>query len=117
MTKEQRKKCHKIIHTASVSAATVGAGLAQLPGSDNAVITPIQVIMTISLGGVFGKKLKKSIAHSVIATQLAATTGRAISQFLIGWIPGVGNALNASTAAVVTEALGWAIANDFDKNR
>ncbi|MBQ9492420.1 MAG: hypothetical protein IJR54_01630 [Oscillibacter sp.] len=40
--------------------------------------------------------------------------GRGVSQFLLGWIPGVGNVLNAATAAGVTEALGWAIAADFD---
>lgn len=52
MTADQRSKCHAIIHTASASAAAVGAGLAQLPGSDNAAITPIQLAMTVSLGAV-----------------------------------------------------------------
>lgn len=34
--------------------------------------------------------------------------GRGISQVLVGWIPGYGNAINATTAAAVTEAIGWA---------
>jgi uncharacterized protein (DUF697 family) len=30
----------------------------------------------------------------------------------VGWIPGFGNAINASTAFAITEAIGWA-ANDI----
>lgn len=41
MTNEQRNKCHGIIHGASLAAAGAGAGLAQIPGSDSAVIVPI----------------------------------------------------------------------------
>lgn len=116
MTRKQKKKCHAIIHTASAAAATIGAGLAQLPGSDNAAIVPIQVTMIISLGAVFGMSLDKSTAKATLATMTATTAGRGISQFLVGWIPGFGNALNASTAAALTEAIGWAIANDFKNN-
>ncbi|MBS4879931.1 MAG: hypothetical protein KH138_06445 [Firmicutes bacterium] len=41
--------------------------------------------------------------------------GRGISQTLVGWIPGLGNAINAGTAAGLTEAIGWILADDFDK--
>lgn len=113
MTDEEKKKCHAIIHAASVAAGGVGAGLAQIPGSDNAVIVPIQVTMTVSLGAVFGIKLDESAAKATLATATASMAGRAISQFLVGWIPGIGNALNAATAAGVTETIGWALAKDF----
>lgn len=53
MTENQRLQCHSIIHSAALAAASVGAGFAQMPGSDNAVIVPIQITMTISLGAVF----------------------------------------------------------------
>lgn len=113
MTEEQRKKCHGIIHTASVAAGGVGAGLAQIPGSDNAIITPIQLTMTVSLGKVFGIELTESAAKAAVASVAASTVGRTVSQFLIGWIPGVGNVINASTAASLTEAMGWMLANEF----
>ena len=32
---------------------------------------------------------------------------------LVGWIPGFGNAINATTAAGITETLGWTVANQF----
>lgn len=114
MTDEQRSKCHAIIHAASASAAGVGAGLAQIPFSDNAVIVPIQVAMVISLGKVFDLTISESAAMSALTTAAASTVGRGISQILVGWIPGVGNVINASTAAGVTEAAGWIIANEFD---
>lgn len=113
LTSSQKAKCHGIIHTASFAASGIGAGLAQVPCSDSVIIAPIQLAMTISLGQVFGIELTQSAAKSAIATASATTIGRAASQVLIGWIPGLGNILNAATAASVTESLGWVIANDF----
>lgn len=89
MTADQRSKCHAIIHTASASAAAAGAGLAQLPGSDNAVITPIQLAMTVSLGAVFGIQLTQSAAAAALAS------------------------FAASTAAALTESVGWLLAKEF----
>ena len=113
MTADQRSKCHAIIHAAPASAAAIGAGLAQLPGSDNAAITPIQLAMTVSLGAVFGIQLTQSAAAAALASVTAATVGRAVSQVLVGWIPGLGNAINASTAAALTESVGWLLAKEF----
>lgn len=115
MTSDQKSKCNAIIHTASVAAAGAGAGLAQIPGSDNAVITPIQLTMTISLGKVFDIDLSESAAKAALGSVAASTIGRTVSQVLLGWIPGIGNAINATTAAGLTEAMGWALADDFSK--
>jgi len=113
MLNSEKKKCHGIIHSASASAGAAGAGLAQIPGSDSLIIVPIQVTMIISLGLVFGKVVSKETATSLLKTFTATFVGRKVSQVLIGWIPGIGNAINASTAAGVTEALGWYVANKF----
>lgn len=115
MTSREIKLCNGIIHTASAAAGAAGAGLAQIPGSDNAVITPIQLTMTISLGKVFGIELGESAAKSALASAAAGTVGRTISQVLIGWFPLVGNIINATTAAGLTEAIGWILANEFEK--
>ena len=87
--------------------------MAQIPCSDNAVITPIQLVMTVSLGRVFGIELTDCTAKAALASVTAATVGRTASQLLLGWIPIAGNIINASTAVSITEAIGWLLAEDF----
>jgi len=116
MTDEQRTKCHAIIHAAAAASGGVGAGLAQLPCSDSLAIIPIQVSMCLSLGAVFGIRLNQSTAEATLATATATMAGRGISQVLIGWLPVVGNIINATTAASVTEIIGWGVASDFDNS-
>lgn len=113
MTKRQKILCNAIIHSASAAAASVGAGLAQVPCSDSAIITPVQIAMTVSLGKVFGIKLSKSSAKSAMGTGMTTLVGRAASQLLVGWLPVAGNIINAATAASITEALGWIMAGEF----
>lgn len=113
ITSAQRGQCHAIIHTASASAGAIGAGLAQLPCSDNVVITPIQIAMTIGLGRVFGLELTESAALASMGTCITYSLGRGASQLLLGWIPVAGNIINSCTAASVTELMGWALAESF----
>lgn len=115
MTRKERAICNGIIHSASIAAGGVGGGLAQVPFSDSVIITPIQVTMAISLGKVFGIDMDQSAAKAAADSATAAMVGRAASQVLIGWIPVVGNAVNAATAAVITEAIGWIMAKEFEK--
>jgi len=115
MTPEQKTACRAIIHGASASAAAAGLGLAQLPGADNAVIIPIHIGMVVALGRVFNVHVTDSVAKGVVLGASAAEGTRAISQVLVGWVPGLGNALNASTAAGLTEAIGWAVAHRFER--
>lgn len=119
MTNNQNAKCHTIIHAASCSAAAVGGGLAQLPGSDNPPLVAIQVMMVISIGQVFGVKLKEAGARATLSTKLSSMIGkyaaRIAAQVLVGWIPWIGNVVNAATAAGITEAVGWIVVREFDK--
>lgn len=113
LTDSQKKKCNAIIHTASVAAGGVGTGMAQIPLSDNAVITPIQITMIVSLADVFGIRLTEGAAKGILAGASASFIGRGISQILLGWIPGIGNAINTATAAGITEAVGWMAVSHF----
>ena len=115
MTDREKKLCNGIIHSSSAAAAAAASGLAQIPLSDAAVITPIQLAMVVSLGEVFGITLDRSAAEASIASASAATVGRAFTQVLAGWIPGVGNVINASTAAGLTEIIGWIVVREFAK--
>ncbi|MBR0535838.1 MAG: hypothetical protein IIX14_05610 [Clostridia bacterium] len=114
LTDSQKKKCNTIIHTASVAAGGVGTGLAQIPLSDNAIITPIQITMIVGLAAVFDIRLTEGAAKGILAGFATSFVGRGISQVLFGWIPGLGNAINTATAAGITEAVGWmAVAHFF----
>lgn len=119
MTYDQEKKCHVAIHTASVAAGGVGAGLAQLPCADSAALMPIQITMILALGEIFNIPLSNSMAKTVLSQTVATMGGKilakALTNILVGWIPGVGNAANAAVAASITESLGWLIAKDFDR--
>lgn len=115
MTEEQKIKCHTVIHSASTAAAAVGAGLAQFPVADNAVIVPIQVSMVVALGKIFNQHITDSVANGMILGSAGTFVGRAFSQIFSCWIPGIGNIINASTAAGITEAIGWGITDKFDK--
>ena len=116
MTSSQRKKVHSIIHASSASAAAVGAGLANIPGSDAPVLIAIQTGMIISIGAVFKQKLTESISRTLLADFLGTTIGKTVANVLTGWIPVLGNGINAATAASITELIGWTIANDFANN-
>ncbi len=99
---------HVIVHGASVAAAGVGAGLAQLPGSDAPILVGIQGSMILGIAAQHGVSITKAAAADLVLTFAATMAGRGLSQVLVGWIPGLGNAINASTAAGITEAIGWA---------
>lgn len=113
MTSKQQKQVHAIIHSASASAAAIGGGLANIPGSDAPILVTLQTGMIISIGAVFGKKITESIAKSILADFLGASIGKVVANVLSGWLPGIGNGINAATAASLTEIIGWAAANDF----
>lgn len=104
---------HMIIHTASTSAAAVGGGLAQIPMADHLVIIPLQTAMIVSIGAYYGVSVTQGTATSLLATFAATVAGRTASQWLVGWIPLYGNAINATTAASITEAIGWAAEKYF----
>lgn len=115
----ERKKvqCRAIIHSAAAMAGSAAAGIAQVPLADTAIITPIQITMVISLGNVFGQKLSRATAQGIISSLGGALIGRSISQIVVGWIPGIGNVVNTSTAAVITETIGWKAVDKFAKDQ
>ena len=113
----QRQKVHGIIHTASVNAALVWGGLAQIPESDMLIICGIQTAMILAIAHVRGTQLSKAAAADLLLTFGAGYGGRALSEVLVGWIPLLGNLINATTAASLTEAIGWAANAYFDNDK
>lgn len=108
-------KIKSIIGMASASAAAVGAGLAQTPGSDSPILSGIQTGMIVAIAHVHGVKIDQAIPIFIISRFAAVGGGRLASQVLAGWIPGAGNAINAATAAAITAAIGWFAHQHFQK--
>lgn len=104
-----------MIHGAALLGALVAAGLAQLPASDNVVLVPLEILLVIGLGSVFGLRLRHSYRTALIAGTACTMIGRGISEWLVGWIPVLGNFLDAFTAFAVIEALGWIVAREFQR--
>lgn len=104
----KKHKIHAIIHLAAVTAGGVGSGFAQIPGADMPVLIALQTAMIISIGSEYDCTITKTNAKSILLTLPASYGGRTVSKYLFGWLPGYGNAINALTAMVITEAIGWA---------
>ena len=113
---EKKKKIHTIIHTATLTAGGIGAGLAQIPGSDMPVLMALQTAMIVAIGHEHSYSITKANAKSILLTLPAGYGGRALSQYLVGWLPGIGNVINASTAMAITEAIGWTADAYFAKD-
>ena len=111
----KNQKVHGIIHTASVACAGIGGGMAQVPGSDSVAIVPIQTTMILAIANEHGITLTKAAAADLLLTFAATMGGRFLSQVLVGWVPGLGNVINASTAAALTEAIGWSANAYFEE--
>lgn len=116
LSSNQAKKCHGIIHSFSVTAGAAGTGLAQIPLADSTIIMPVQIAMVISLGKVFGLKVTKTVAGAIVRSAAASFVGRGAVQLIVGWVPGVGNAINTATAAGLTELIGWNAVATFIKD-
>ncbi len=115
MPKDLEKKCHAAIHPTAIAAAASGG--IPMPMSDAVPITAAQIGMIISLGKVFGITLSQSAAKSIATVAVTQQAGRAIFTNILKAIPGAGTVagciIGAATAATLTEALGWLVADDF----
>ncbi|MGY3666926.1 GTP-binding protein [Roseburia sp. 1XD42-69] len=115
MPKELKKRCQLVIHSAT--AASAAAGAIPIPMSDAIPITAAQIGMIIALGKEFDITLSDAAAKSILGVGVTQQAGRAVASNLLKAVPGVGTVvggfIGASTAAALTEALGWVIADDF----
>lgn len=104
----------KKVHFASAAAATVGAS--PIPGSDAPLIAAVQSRLIYTLNSEFEVDEDNNKAVAMITGVLGATAiaqvGKAIVSNALKFIPGVGTliggAVSASTAAVLTQAVGHA---------
>jgi hypothetical protein len=67
-----------------------------------------QTVMILGIAELYGATPTKALVAEILLPFSATMVGRTASQFLLGWLPTLGNVLNAVTAASLTEAIGWA---------
>ena len=112
--KGKRKMANAVIATA-VASATV-AGVSPIPGSDAAVLVPIQITMLTAITAIYGLQIEKAtittIISSTIGTGGSTLVGKTVVSNILKSIPGIGTiaggAISAGTAATITGALGKA---------
>ena len=121
MTYSQENSCHAIIHSAATAAAGSAIVMSQAPGADNIALAVAIGGMTIALANVFDISFSKATAETigvaVLGTFSTTIAARFVSQWLFGWIPFIGNSINAATMFGMVEWVGWEVAGAFDKMR
>jgi uncharacterized protein (DUF697 family)/GTP-binding protein EngB required for normal cell division len=108
---ENRKQARIAVTAATVAAAGVGAS--PIPFSDAFLLAPIQTAMILKVTSLYDIHLAEGVVTSIVGTILATALGRSVAGNLIKLIPGIGSiagaAINASTAGIITTAIGNAL--------
>ena len=111
---EKKRYAQAAVATAAV--ASVGEGAAPIPFSDCALLIPTQLTMIASITVIFGFDVNKSILTALISSTIgtggATVLGKTVVSNILKFIPGagtvIGGAISASTAGLITTALGEA---------
>lgn len=113
-----RQNVHEIIRAASIACEEIDGGSAQASKSNSAAIVPIQTAMIIAIASEHGVEIDNAAAADLLLEFSADVQGRQVllsSQALAGWLPGIDSAVNDSTTAALTEAIGWAANSHFEQ--
>ncbi|TNV67811.1 YcjF family protein [Trichococcus shcherbakoviae] len=106
---EKRKKCHKTVHAASLTAAIIG--LSPIPFSDAFLLVPVQLTMMSRLHKIFGQSWSESLGKSLSRELIVVGLGRGAVGNILKLVPAVGTvagaAINGAVASTITESLGW----------
>ena len=121
MSEERRNQAKLIIHAAAAASAGTAAVLSKksLLGAflkaDTPVLTAIAVGMVIALGKLFDPDTSSATAVTLLSKYIGSGAEIAGAKSLVGWIPLLGNAANATITFGFMEALGWKIYSYFDE--
>ena len=116
----QQKRCKWIIHSTATEAAASAVIMAQAPGADNVALAVLIGKMTLELADVFDVSLTHSaveLGKNVLKQFAGTIAARIASQWLVGWLPFVGNSINAATMSGLVEYIGWDVAKNFEENK
>lgn len=106
--KIKQNQADVIINKYSMLAATAG-GVNIFPGSDAAILMPIQIKMSVEILDCFGFKKLESTVLTALKAGLLTTIGKFTASSFTKVIPGVGQAVNAIVAGGLTYGSGLAL--------
>jgi uncharacterized protein (DUF697 family) len=113
-----QQKVHEIIQAASNACAVIDSDSGQFPEADSLAIVPIQTNMIIAIALEHGSEITNASAADWLHTFSATVRSRQVPlsrQSLVGWLPGIDNDIKDSTAAALTEAIGWTANSHFEQ--
>jgi uncharacterized protein (DUF697 family) len=113
-----KQKVQGIIHAASIACDEIEGDSAPTSESGSAAIAQIQTKMIMAIASEHGVELTDAAAANLLIT-LSSTMDNhpvlASRQLLVGWLPGIDSDTDESTAAALTEAIGWSANNYFEQ--
>lgn len=116
MIQEQRRaQAEKIIDDIARSAAGLTATFSQIPGMGAATLTKFYLEMAGKIAALFGRKLESKAAQSLVLEGCVRYSTPLLQKSMLGWIPLLGNIVNAKITYDVTKKIGWFLYNRFDE--
>lgn len=103
-----RLKAHLIIHSFAAAHGGTAFVLSQVPFADTAALTAETIAMVALIVKKCGASWGQASIEAFAAQQLARFVGVEVAKHGYKYIPLYGNAANATTSLVITEAVGWA---------
>jgi len=103
----KKKMTGMMIHGFAVAHAVTAALLSQTLVGDEAVLTASSIAMIVAVAKLNGADWDTDKALTFSGIFLGGYIGWRGAAFLVKWIPGFGNAVNAAVTLTTTEVLGW----------
>ena len=107
---EKRIKCHYVIHSAM--SAVSGTRLLSVPMAGKYSVEAIQAGMIVSLAKIFDVPMNLDLAQEYLTVTANKKKWEIIIKEALSTFP-VGKVTNATIDAILTERMGWQIAQDF----
>ncbi|MCF7971607.1 MAG: hypothetical protein K9L22_10650 [Methylococcaceae bacterium] len=117
MTEEERRAAAmKIINRIADSAATNTAIFSQVPGMGVATLTTLYLEMVEKMATLFNQPLDSKAGRMLIMDACKHYATPLFKKSVVGWIPLIGNFINAKITYDLTINIGWFFYDYFAKN-
>ncbi|MDD2760784.1 MAG: hypothetical protein PHH11_10885 [Methylomonas sp.] len=115
MIEDRRVKAGEIIDDIAQTAATLTAIFSQIPGMGVATLTKLYLEMASKIAALFGRKLESQEAKSLVLAACNFYSTDIVQKSVLGWIPLIGNIINAKITYDLTKNIGWFLYKHFEE--